>query len=56
MPAAPFRIKFSLGGNRGLDIFAAGSPEFVVVPCEAVRPARIEPTVTPEPARFPTTR
>ena len=39
-------IKFSLGGNRGLDIFAAGSPSSSVVPCEAVASGTYEPTVS----------
>jgi hypothetical protein len=40
-------IKFSLGGNRGLDIFAAGSPSSTQVPCEGFAPGVYEPTVNP---------
>ncbi len=32
-------VKFSLSGNHGLDIFAAGWPKSVAVPCDATAPA-----------------
>jgi len=40
-------IKFSLGGDRGLDVFAAGSPSSVPVACEGAAAGASEPTVTP---------
>ncbi|THF88387.1 hypothetical protein E7T09_04055 [Deinococcus sp. KSM4-11] len=40
-------IKFSLGGNYGLNIFAAGSPTSALVPCNQTAPVDdIEQTVT----------
>ena len=40
-------VKFSLSGDQGLDIFAAGSPASVAIGCEADEPAdAIEQTVT----------
>ena len=39
-------VKFSLGGNQGLDIFRAGSPTSAAVTCGASAPDDIEATVT----------
>lgn len=40
-------VKFSLGGDRGLDIFAAGSPTSAPIACDASDPVgAIEETVT----------
>jgi hypothetical protein len=39
-------VKFSLGGNQGLDIFRAGSPTSQTVACGANAPDDIESTVT----------
>ncbi len=39
-------VKFSLGGNQGLDIFRAGSPTSATVSCGANAPDDIEATVT----------
>ncbi|WP_246581242.1 PxKF domain-containing protein [Deinococcus aestuarii] len=40
-------VKFGLGGNRGLNILAAGSPRVSAVPCDGSAPAdEIEQTVT----------
>ena len=39
-------IKFSLGGDRGLDVFAAGSPGSSPVACEGGAAGASEPTVT----------
>ena len=41
-------VKFSLSGNKGLDIFAAGYPASSPIPCdETERGSMIEETVTP---------
>ena len=40
-------LKFSLGGNRGLDIFSAGSPSSAQASCEGTVSGPSEPTVTP---------
>jgi hypothetical protein len=40
-------VKFSLSGNKGLNIFAAGSPSSGVIPCSATAPVvDIEETLT----------
>jgi hypothetical protein len=39
-------VKFSLGGDRGLGIFAAGYPRFESAPCGSTTPDLIEQTVT----------
>jgi hypothetical protein len=40
-------VKFGLGGNRGLQIFAAGYPKSQQVPCDSTAPVDgIESTVT----------
>jgi hypothetical protein len=40
-------VKFTLGGNQGLDIFAAGSPTSQAVSCDSQAPIdEIETTVT----------
>jgi len=40
-------VKFSLGGNRGLNVLATGYPRAVLVPCDSGSPAdEIEQTVT----------
>ena len=40
-------VKFSLGGNQGLAIFAAGYPASSPIPCDATEPDMvIEETVT----------
>lgn len=40
-------VKFSLGGNQGLNIFAAGYPKSQVAPCDATEPVdAIEQTLT----------
>src|SRR6185369_12959558 len=40
-------VKFSLGGNQGLDIFAPGYPASGVIPCNSNDPASVlEETVT----------
>ncbi|HKY03819.1 MAG TPA: PxKF domain-containing protein, partial [Blastocatellia bacterium] len=40
-------VKFSLNGNRGLDIFAAGSPASGVIACDAsATPVEITETLT----------
>src|ERR1044071_5579970 len=40
-------IKFTLGGDQGLDILAAGYPRSVQVPCDSTAPAdAIEETAT----------
>ncbi len=36
--ASAIPVKFALGGNRGLGIFAAGYPKAKQVPCEADDP------------------
>jgi hypothetical protein len=41
-------VKFSLGGNQGLDIFAAGSPYSQEISCDSSLPVDdIEQTVSP---------
>jgi len=40
-------VKFSLGGDRGLEIFAAGNPRSVSVACDGSQPGAPEATVTP---------
>jgi uncharacterized repeat protein (TIGR01451 family) len=39
-------VKFSLGGNQGLDIFAAGSPSSAPIPCDGGALSSEIPTVT----------
>jgi hypothetical protein len=40
-------VKFSLGGNQGLNIFAAGSPQSGKIPCDAADPITdLESTLT----------
>jgi len=39
-------IKFSLGGDRGLNVFAPGSPSSAPMACEGTSPGTYEPTVT----------
>ena len=39
-------VKFSLGGNQGLDIFAANYPRFIAGPCDGGPTDVIEQTVT----------
>lgn len=40
-------VKFSLGGDRGLDVFAAGYPQSSVISCDASAPSdAVEQTVT----------
>ena len=39
-------VKFSLGGNQGLQIFATGSPTSVAVSCNATAPTDEIETVT----------
>ncbi len=39
-------LKFSLGGDHGLDIFAAGSPGSVAVPCGSGQVDLVEQTVS----------
>ncbi|GGK36719.1 hypothetical protein GCM10008955_33190 [Deinococcus malanensis] len=40
-------VKFKLGGNKGMAVFAAGSPKFVTVPFSVTDPvAAIETTIS----------
>lgn len=43
---AAIPVKFSLGGNQGLNIFATGSPTAVQTDCDSRDPDAIEQTVT----------